>query len=226
MRKRGLVVVLSVSLLAACAWSGERTRPAEDAVSRTAVPTASGVVGGGSLGGEGTWKNAAPGGLGAGTIGSYMDRQKNDVEPVLARQDRVERQGEALRVVLSSDVLFGTRARLQASARDKLDRIARVLNAYPRTRLDIIGHTDSRGRARANDALSERRAVVVRDVLVHDGVDPARMTVRGAGETRPVATNDTADGRAANRRVEIVSRPDDTLVNEARRAAPPPPDPR
>jgi hypothetical protein len=91
MRKRGLVAVLSVSLLAACAWSGERTRPVQDPVSGTGVPTASGVAVGGSLGGEGTWKSPAPGGLGAGTIGSYMDRQKSDVEPILARQDRVER---------------------------------------------------------------------------------------------------------------------------------------
>jgi outer membrane protein OmpA-like peptidoglycan-associated protein len=164
---------------------------------------------------------AAVGGLTGGGIGYYMDRQKKDMEQVLARQDRVEREGETLRVALASDVLFDSgSARLQPGAEDKLRDIARVLQQYPRTDIEIVGHTDSRGTEGSNQSLSERRAAAVRDVLVRDGVDPGRITVRGEGEMRPVATNDTPEGRALNRRVELVTRPNASLAAEGRREAP------
>ncbi len=100
-----------------------------------------------------------------------------------------------------------------------------MLNKYPRTRVDIVGHTDSRGSEQSNQELSLHRAQAVRDVLVSDGVASARIAADGAGETRPVSTNDTASGRAMNRRVEITIRPDEGLAaegHESERAAPPP----
>src|SRR5207237_861128 len=82
---------------------------------------------------------------------------------------------------------------------DKLKQMADVLNRYPRTRVEIVGHTDSRGSDASNQQLSERRANAVREVLAQDGVAASRIVARGAGETRPVSTNDTTTGRAMNR---------------------------
>jgi outer membrane protein OmpA-like peptidoglycan-associated protein len=114
----------------------------------------------------------------------------------------------------------GVSARLQPGAQDKLGDIARVLQKYPRTQIQIVGHTDNRGSEASNEGLSERRAAAVRDVLVRDAVDPGRITVRGEGETRPVATNATPEGRALNRRVELVTRPDTSLAADGRREEP------
>jgi len=129
-------------------------------------------------------------------------------------------------VALSSDVLFDSgSARLKPGAEDKLREVAGVLGRYPRTRLEIIGHTDSHGSTASNEALSQRRANAVRDELARDGVDPQRIVTQGLGASRPVATNDTPEGRAENRRVEILSRPDDSFVNQGRAGsgeAPPP----
>jgi len=69
--------------------------------------------------------------------------------------------------------------------------------------VDLDGHTDSIGTERYNQGLSERRARAVRDYLVKKGINPARITTRGFGETKPIADNKTRDGRAKNRRVEI-----------------------
>ena len=84
-----------------------------------------------------------------------------------------------------------------------LDSVAIVLNKYPRTLLDIDGHTDNTGSPKYNQALSERRAVSVGQYLNSRGVDARRLLVVGYGEARPIASNDTEAGRAQNRRVEI-----------------------
>jgi outer membrane protein OmpA-like peptidoglycan-associated protein len=77
------------------------------------------------------------------------------------------------------------------------------LRKYPELIIEVAGHTDSVGGADANYSLSERRAKTVRDYLVRFGVEPARLSVRGYGETQPVAGNDSEAGRAENRRVEL-----------------------
>ena len=134
----------------------------------------------------------------------------------------MERDGEMLKLSLASDVLFDSgSATLQPGAADKLRHVAEVLQHYPKTRVEIIGHTDNRGTTASNEKLSERRAAAVRDVLVRAGVDAARITTRGAASTRPVATNDTPEGRAQNRRVEIDTMPDDSLAAESRQEAAP-----
>ena len=94
-------------------------------------------------------------------------------------------------------------AALLRDSRMLLDDIATTLNACPATVITITGHTDSRGAADANLALSERRAAAVSDYLAEQGVERDRMTTRGVGETEPVADNATAEGRARNRRIEI-----------------------
>jgi len=230
MRSRSRIAAATVALVlvSSCGWWGEQGRTTKGAVYGTGAGAATGAAIGGILGGgEGAWKGAAVGAalgaLGGGLIGHYMDNQAKELQKVVDRQDRVERDGETLRLSLASDVLFDSgSATLQPGGEDKLRQVADVLQRYPKTRVEIVGHTDNRGTSASNAKLAERRAGAVRDVLVRDGVDRARITIRGAGETRPVATNDTLEGRALNRRVEIITRPDEALAAESNRQAPNP----
>lgn len=119
--------------------------------------------------------------------------------------DMQARQTARGMVVTLGDVLFQTdRAELQGSAARSLDRLASFMREFPDRTLLIEGYTDSTGSAAYNQALSERRANAVRDALVSRGVDAHRIVAHGLGETSPVASNDTASGRALNRRVEVV----------------------
>jgi len=225
------MLLLVTLVMPGCAWWSERSGTTKGAVYGTGAGAATGAAIGGILGGgEGAWKGAAVGAavgaIGGGLIGNYMDRQKRDMEKVLANQDRLEREGDTLRASLSSDVLFESgSARLQSGADGKLFQIAEVLQRYPRTYVEVTGNTDNRGSESFNQDLSERRASAVRDALVKSGVDGSRVSTRGEGERKPVATNDTATGRATNRRVDITIRPDEGLAQEHRgssEGAPPP----
>ena len=81
---------------------------------------------------------------------------------------------------------------------------ANTLNRYPKRHIEVIGYSDSIGSEEHNQSLSERRAAAVTEALVRDGVDARRITTRGYGAANPVASNATAEGRAQNRRVEII----------------------
>ena len=108
-------------------------------------------------------------------------------------------------IVNMSDVLFDTgSSTLKPGAREKLAKISGILLAHPGLTLQIEGHTDSVGGDDFNQQLSERRSDSVRDFLAEEGVPGSTMTARGFGKTQPVATNDTAEGRQRNRRVELV----------------------
>lgn len=175
-----------------------------------------GIVGGKKGAGQGAAIGAVVGLIGGGLIGSYMDKQAAEMEQVLARQDRIERQQEQLTVVMASDVLFATdSATLQPGARSKLRQLADVMIRYPRTVVQVNGHTDSTGADDYNMQLSVRRADAVADALVANGVSSGRVRVRGLGETLPVADNRNEAGRQQNRRVEIVINPDEGLRDEA-----------
>jgi outer membrane protein OmpA-like peptidoglycan-associated protein len=151
----------------------------------------------------------------AAPAGGSPKHQKRDLEQVLAGKGRVVVDGETLRASLSSDVLFESgSARLQPGADAEIARIAEIVQRRPGTVLDIAGHTDNRGTERHNLDLSERRAAAIRDGLVKSGLDASRIRTRGDGEHAPVATNDTATGRSANRRIEITVRPADGLARE------------
>ena len=108
-------------------------------------------------------------------------------------------------IVNMSDVLFDTgSSTLRAGAREKLAKISGIVLAHPGLTLQIEGHTDSVGGDDLNQQLSERRSDMVRDFLAEQGVPGSSMSARGFGKTRPVASNDTLDGRQRNRRVELV----------------------
>src|SRR5437879_2298051 len=108
-------------------------------------------------------------------------------------------------IVNMSDVLFDTGSyTLKPGAREKLAKISGIVLAHPGLSLQIEGHTDSVGGDEFNQQLSERRADSVRDFLAEQGVAPSTITAHGFGKTQPVATNETAEGRQRNRRVELV----------------------
>jgi len=117
----------------------------------------------------------------------------------------VKEEAQRMVITLNGSVLFVTnQATLLPIARDRLQQVADALGEYPQGTITVEGHTDSTGQLTVNEELSLHRAEAVRLFLVEHGVDPKRINARGYGPARPVADNKTAEGRANNRRVEIV----------------------
>ena len=140
-----------------------------------------------------------------------LARQEADLASQQAQS--LQQQMAALRPVSTSrgqvltlgDVFFSSgQSDLKAEARGNLKPVLDFINRYPGKKVSIEGHTDDRGADAQNLALSERRAGSVRDALVALGADAARFTVVGRGETSPLADNATTEGRARNRRVEVI----------------------
>ena len=217
---RTLVAAGLTVALAGCAAMEANPRTTKGAAVGTVAGAGTGaaigaIVGGGKGAAQGAAIGAVVGLLGGGLIGNYMDRQAKDMEVVLAEQDRLRRQQEQLNISLSSDVLFASgSAAIQPGGQNKLRQMADVLNKYPQTTVQITGHTDSRGSEASNLDLSQRRAAAVADAFVANGVNAARITALGQGESLPIADNNTPEGRAQNRRVEIVINPDQSLRTE------------
>lgn len=119
--------------------------------------------------------------------------------------DLQAQQTERGMVLTLGDVLFDTgRAELKSGAFSTIDRLATFLRENPERRVAIEGHTDAVGSDSSNLSLSQRRADAVRAALVSRGIDGTRITAKGLGEAVPVASNDTAEGRQRNRRVEVI----------------------
>ena len=117
----------------------------------------------------------------------------------------VDPLGDGLRVTLPGAMSFKSgRSELNAGAAEALDRLAGALNTVPQVHARVVGHTDSAGDAAYNQKLSEARADAVTRALVERGVAEERLSSEGRGEDEPVADNASREGRAANRRVEVV----------------------
>lgn len=154
---------------------------------------------------KGALIGAGVGLLAGAAVGQYLDRQQRELEANLAGTGaQVTRDGDALLVNFPSQITFATdSATIRPEFYATLDSVAGTLNRYPQSFLDVIGHTDSTGSEQHNQALSERRASSVANHLRSRGVEPARIVSYGVGETQPIATNDTPEGRQQNRRVEL-----------------------
>jgi outer membrane protein OmpA-like peptidoglycan-associated protein len=127
----------------------------------------------------------------------------------LAKFASVKTEERGIVITLSGSVLFTSgSSQLLAAAQLKLNDVADALTKQdPESRIVVEGYTDSQGTAASNQDLSERRAQAVRDYLVSRGIAGDRVTGQGFGPTRPIADNASAEGRANNRRVEIVVKP-------------------
>lgn len=221
MLTRTTATAACVLLLGGCATWERQSGTTKGAVYGTAAGAAAGsAIGAIAGGGEGAWKGAAVGAavgaIGGGLMGNYMDKQAREMQGVVDENDRLRKEQETIYLSLGSDVLFDSgQATLQPGARAKLAELSGILAKYPRTVVTITGHTDSRGSAELNDRLSRERAQAVADELVANGVNPARISTRGAGAGSPVATNETPAGRQQNRRVDVVVRPDEGLREES-----------
>jgi len=152
---------------------------------------------------------AGVGALGGAAVGQYMDRQQEEMRRRLAGTGvGVERQGDNIILNMPSDVTFAVdQSDVQQRFYGTLDTVAATLNQYPQTLVDVIGHADSTGADAYNQTLSERRANSVASYLISRGLLQDRLFVAGRGETSPIASNATPEGRAQNRRVEVIVRP-------------------
>lgn len=152
---------------------------------------------------------AGIGALAGGAIGHYQDRQEAELRAELQGTGvSVTRIGDNITLNMPGNVTFATNsADLSPAFFDVLTSVAKVLKEYEQTVVEVAGHTDSTGTDEYNQGLSERRASSVAQFMQTQGVISQRLITVGMGEARPVADNSTAEGRQANRRVEITMVP-------------------
>jgi outer membrane protein OmpA-like peptidoglycan-associated protein len=186
-----------------------------------AIGAGTGAVVGGIIGKQagntaaGAIIGAAVGGAAGAYIGHYMDEQAKEMERDLEGA-KVERIGEGIKITFDSGLLFDVdKAGLKPKSKEDLNRLAVILNKYKDTKILLEGHTDATGSEEHNLELSRARAQSVANYLESDDVMPTRFTIMGYGESQPVASNDTAEGRALNRRVEVAIFADDKLKKTA-----------
>ncbi|WP_199117137.1 OmpA family protein [Pedobacter sp. ASV28] len=158
---------------------------------------------------------AAVGGTAGGFIGKRMDKQAAEIQTAIPGAE-VIREGEGIIVRFDSGILFDfNKSELKDAAKKNIQSLAASLNQYPGTDVKVIGHTDNIGTAAVNQTMSEKRAAAVKAYAVSQGVPSSRLVTEGKGFSEPIADNATEQGRAANRRVEIVIVANDQLKKEA-----------
>ena len=152
---------------------------------------------------------AVVGAIAGGAIGNYMDRQEEEMREQLADTGvQVVREGDNLRLIMPGDITFATNsASISPNFNPVLQDVAKVVNNYEKTVLMIEGHTDDTGAEDYNQALSERRANAVKNLLVSYNVNSQRITTVGMGEFQPKGANTSAANRQLNRRVELSIQP-------------------
>lgn len=214
---KSLIVLIAAATLGGCYTMDPYTN--DKKVSKTtkgaAIGAVAGAVAGMLTGGDSRAhrKNALIGaGVGAlagGTVGNYMDRQEAKLRAQLQGSGvSVTRNGNDITLNMPGNVTFATDSSdLRPDFTSTLNSVALVLKEYDKTILEVAGHTDNTGADQYNQALSERRASSVAQYLESQGVLARRIMTVGAGETHPIASNDTAEGRQANRRVELTLEP-------------------
>jgi outer membrane protein OmpA-like peptidoglycan-associated protein len=221
-----LAATLTAFLLAGCA-SIEQTATSPDREKTrkgAGYGAAAGAVVGLLTAGNDPFKSAmigaAAGALVGGSVGYYQDKQEAKLRQQLAGSGvDVVRKGDNITLDMPGNVTFAhDSASLNAEFHTVLNKVAETLREYDKTVIEVAGHTDSTGSDQYNQQLSERRANSVAQYLSAQGVPASRMVTVGAGEVHPVASNDTPEGRAQNRRVEITIVPvTEDNVNKAKK---------
>ncbi len=196
-----LLVIISFLIFGACNST------------KTLKGGAIGAGAGGAIGGaigsksdntaKGAIFGAMIGGAAGALIGKYMDKQTEELEKDLEGAE-VERVGEGIKITFDSGLLFGfDSSNLTEASKKNIEDLAKTLNEYDDTEILIEGHTDNKGAEEYNQKLSEERAASVVNQLTARNVANKRFTIVGHGESMPVASNETEEGRKQNRRVEV-----------------------
>jgi outer membrane protein OmpA-like peptidoglycan-associated protein len=208
-----LVLALATSSLSCSSMSNTQKGAAGGAAAGGAIGAIIGHQSGNTA--VGAIIGAAVGGAAGGYIGHYMDKQAAEMQKDLEGA-KVERVGEGIKITFDSGILFDVnKAELKQASRTNLTKLAAILNKYPDTDILLEGHTDSTGSEEWNLELSKLRSQSVANYLAGQKVMETRFTTMGYGESQPIATNDTKDGRAANRRVEVAIYANDKLKKVA-----------
>ena len=209
-----LCAALAGAMLAGCAtYTGQTADPNDPNRTRTGALIGAGIgaVAGLLSGSDAVERRqhalvgAGVGALAGGAIGVYQDRQEAALRQRMAGTGvDVVRKGDNITLNMPGNITFAfDSANLSPQFYPVLDNVAGTLVQYDQTMIEVAGHTDSVGAEDYNQRLSEQRAQAVANYLAGKGVIQQRMLVVGAGETRPIASNETESGRSQNRRVEI-----------------------
>lgn len=177
-------------------------------------------VGKGGKGALGAVIGGVVGGVAGGIIGNKMDKQAREIDNAVPGAE-VERVGEGIKLTLKENaVRFDVnKSTLTPTAKANLDKLVTVFNTYPDTDIVIYGYTDSTGPDDYNLTLSQQRAASVKAYLASKGINAARIQTTGMGEADPIATNDTKDGQAQNRRVEFAITANEKMKADAAKEA-------
>jgi outer membrane protein OmpA-like peptidoglycan-associated protein len=209
-----VVIGVSMTYLTGCG--------ASNTVKGGAIGAGGGAVVGGVIGHAagntalGAILGAVVGGTTGAIIGHNMDDQADEMKRDL-KHAKIERVGEGIKITFDSGILFATNSyELQTAAMENVGSLAKILNKYPDTNILIEGDTDNEGTVEYNQTLSERRAQAVADYGKGLNIAGSRITTVGHGEMKPVASNDTAEGRQQNRRVEVAIFANEKMKDAAR----------
>ena len=211
MIRKSLILALVAAFALACATTDDNAPNENRKTKRGAtIGAVAGAIAGAIIGNQsgnnrtGAVVGAAAGAVIGGAIGRRMDKQAEELKQIEGVEvEHAPGTGE-IEVRMTSDILFDyNSAALRPESRDTLNELASNFSQYPDNRIIVEGHTDSTGGDAYNQRLSEQRAGAVADYLIDRRVPADNVIVYGYGEMRPKASNDTAEGRQLNRRVEI-----------------------
>jgi len=216
-----VAVVLSATMLFSCSQWQSMDNTKKGAAIGVGGGAAAGAVIGKVAGNTalGAILGAAIGGGAGAIIGKKMDKQAQEIKNEVPNAT-VERYEEGINIKFDAGVLFGfDKSDLSAVAQDNIKNLATVLNKYPDTYVRVEGHTDAKGTDEYNMALSQRRVNSVTAFLIKQGIAANRIQGFAYGKTQPIATNDTEEGRAKNRRVEFSIFANDKMKADAKKEA-------
>lgn len=219
---RNTAIVLALSLMVSC----NAVKNANNTQKGATIGAAGGAVIGGIIGNNvgkngntalGAIIGAVVGGAAGGYIGNRMDRQAERIEEEIPGAE-VTRVGEGINVIFNEDagVYFDTnRSDVKGTSASTLDKLAGIFKEYPNSNVLVEGHTDSAGSEEYNWKLSQQRAESVTSYLVGKGISNGRFSTKWYGETQPRESNETSEGKAKNRRVELAIVASEELKQEA-----------
>ena len=210
--KNTSILAMSLALLLGLGACTTNPYTGEKEASKAGMGAGIGAVAGGLIGAiAGDNRNAILLGMGVGALagggaGYYMDKQEDKLRAQLQSTGvSVTRNADNIILNMPGNITFASNSsNISADFYQVLDSVALVINEFEKTYVDVYGYTDSTGSTAYNQTLSKARTSSVASYLVSQKVTPQRVVTHGMGESQPIASNDTPEGRTLNRRVEIV----------------------